>query len=228
MDNKKYIEIDIVFLFKKIWSKKIIILAVSLLLTALSVVYSIFIVKPMYQSTTKIFTVNNNNDKKALTVQDFQLGNSLVKDYQEIILSKDVLNTVISKENLNVTPDSLANQISVAAPKETRIIAITVSNTDPNKAKQLADTVREVSSNKIKEITKIQDITTIEEAQVPTIPFSPNIKKNALVAFAVGFILSIGIIFLKEILNDKVKRPEDVEETMNLVLLGIIPDSKKG
>lgn len=228
MNNEKEIQIDVIFLLKKIWSKKFIIAATSIFFAALAVAYSVFFVKPVYESTTKIYTGNSDEDKKSLTLQDLQISSNLSKDYQEIILSKDVLSKVIEKENLNVSTESLAAKIKVSGPKDTRIIKITVADTNPQLAKEITDTLKSVASAKIKEITKIKDITTIEEATVPIFPSSPNIEKNGTLLFFIGFILSVGIILLKELLDDKVKRPEDVEEVMGLVLLGVIPDSKKG
>lgn len=228
MNNEKEIQIDVIFLLKKLWSKKFIIAATSIFFAALAVAYSVFLVKPVYESTTKIYTVNNDEDKKSLTVQDLQIGSNLVKDYQEIILSKDVISEVIEKENLSISPETLTSKIRVSAPKDTRIIQITVADANPQVAKEITDTLKDVASAKIKEITKLKEITTIEDATVATFPSSPNIKKNGLLACAIGFILSASLVLLKELLDDKVKRPEDVEEVMELVLLGVIPDSKKG
>ncbi|MBF0715602.1 Wzz/FepE/Etk N-terminal domain-containing protein [Gemelliphila palaticanis] len=228
MNNEKELQIDVIFLLKKLWSKKFIIVATSIFFAALAVSYSVFLVKPVYESTTKIYTVNNDDNKKSLTVQDLQIGSNLVKDYQEIILSKDVLNEVVEKEKLNTSAATLASKIKVSAPKDTRIIQITVSDHNPEIAKKVTDTLKEVASAKIKEITKLKEITTIEDASIAAFPSSPNIKKNGLLAFAIGFILSAGLVLLKELLDDKVKRPEDIEEVMELVLLGVIPDSKKG
>lgn len=228
MDTEKEISIDIMFLLRKLWAKKIVIAATGIFFAALAVAYSVFVTKPIYESTTKVYTVNSNNDQKSPTVQDFQIGNNLVKDYQEIILSKDVLTAVIEEKGVKSTPEALRSKIKVAIPKDTRIISITVSDTDPTNAQKIANDLREISAEKIKEITKIKDVTTIEEASMPKSPSSPNIQKNGAIAFVIGIMLVTLIIALKELLDDKVKRPEDVEEVMGMVLLGMIPDSKKG
>lgn len=228
MNTEKEISIDLIYLFKKLWSKKLIILATAILFASVSIAYSTFFIKPVYHSTTKIYTVNNYESKKNLTVQDFYIGSSLVNDYQEIILSKDVLSEVIEKENLEYSAGYLVSKISVSAPKDTRVVQITVADNNPELAKNITNTLKDVSVDKIKEITKIKNVTTIEEAVAATYPSSPNIKNNGLLAFIFGLGLSIGLIALKELLDDRVRRPEDVEEVMELTLLGIIPDTKKG
>ncbi|MBF0713331.1 capsular biosynthesis protein CpsC [Gemella sp. GH3] len=228
MINNGIEEIDLTFLIKKIWNKKIIIVATSLFFAAIMVSYNIFITKPTYKSTTKIYAVNQNEKEKTLTVQDIQIGTNLVKDYQQIILSSDVLEETITKNNLNISQKSLANKIEITAPKDTRVVEIIVEDKDANKASDIANSLRESSIKKIKSITKINEITTIEEAKPSNVPASPNVKRNGVIAFIFGLVLSISIIVIREILDDKVKRPEDIEDVLDMILLGVIPKQEKG
>ena len=231
MDNqeKDLIQLDIMLLLRRIWEKKILIVLVTLLFTALSLAVSIFIVTPQYASTTKVYVVNQTKDeKKAITTQDVQLGSLLVKDYKEIILSNKVMEDSAEKSGTGITAKELAKKVSVDAPKDTRIISITVQDKDPQVASDLANTVKEVSADQIKEVTKIDDVTTLEEAKAATSPSSPNILKNGILATALGLILAVAGVVLFELLDDRVKRAEDIEETMGLVLLGVVPDTKTG
>lgn len=189
--------------------------------------YSLFIATPKYNSTTRVYVVNQKKDNQAITTQDVQLGTLLVKDYKEIILSNSVMSDVVAKNKLQITPGELAKKISVDAPKDTRIISITVTDKDPQKARDLANAVREVSADKIKEVTKIEDVTTLEQAEAALTPSSPNVFKNSVLAALLGFILAVGGVVLIELMDDRIKRPEDIEETMNLVLLGVIPSTNK-
>ena len=224
MDNqeKDLIQLDIMLLIKSIWEKKILILLVTVLFTAVSLAYSIFLVTPQYSSTTKVYVVNQTKDDKAITTQDVQLGSLLVKDYKEIILSNKVMEDSAEKSGLGITAKQLAGKVSVDAPKDTRIISITVRDKDPQVASQLANTVKEVSADQIK------DVTTLEEAKAATSPSSPNIPKNAILATALGFILAVAGVVLFELLDDRIKRAEDIEDGMGLVLLGVVPDTKTG
>ena len=230
MDNqeKDLIQLDIMLLLRRIWEKKILIVLVTLLFTAASLAYSIFLVTPKYSSTTKVYVVNQKKDDKAITTQDVQLGSLLVKDYKEIILSNKVMEDASEKSGTGITAKQLAGKVSVNAPKDTRIISITVQDKDPQVASDLANTVKEVSADQIKEVTKIDDVTTLEEAKAATSPSSPNIPKNGILATALGFILAVAGVVLFELLDDRVKRAEDIEETMGLVLLGVVPDTKTG
>ena len=229
MDNqeKDFVQIDIMLLLRRIWSQKLIIVLTTLVFTAGALMYSLFIATPKYNSTTRVYVVNQKKDNQAITTQDVQLGTFLVKDYKEIILSNSVMSDVVAKNKLQITPGELAKKISVDAPKDTRIISITVTDKDPQKARDLANAVREVSADKIKEVTKIEDVTTLEQAEAALTPSSPNVFKNSVLAALLGFILAVGGVVLIELMDDRIKRPEDIEETMNLVLLGVIPSTNK-
>lgn len=229
MDNqeKDFVQIDIMLLLRRIWSQKLIIVLTTLVFTAGALMYSLFIATPKYNSTTRVYVVNQKKDNQAITTQDVQLGTLLVKDYKEIILSNSVMSDVVAKNKLQITPGELAKKISVDAPKDTRIISITVTDKDPQKARDLANAVREVSADKIKEVTKIEDVTTLEQAEAALTPSSPNVFKNSVLAALLGLILAIGGVVLIELMDDRIKRPEDIEETMDLVLLGVIPSTNK-
>lgn len=229
MDNqeKDFVQIDIMLLLRRIWSQKLIIVLTTLVFTAGALMYSLFIATPKYNSTTRVYVVNQKKDNQAITTQDVQLGTLLVKDYKEIILSNSVMSDVVAKNKLQITPGELAKKISVDAPKDTRIISITVTDKNPQKARDLANAVREVSADKIKEVTKIEDVTTLEQAEAALTPSSPNVFKNSVLAALLGFILAVGGVVLIELMDDRIKRPEDIEETMNLVLLGVIPSTNK-
>ena len=231
MDNheKDLIQLDIMLLLRRIWEKKVLIVLVTLLFTAVSLAVSIFLITPQYASTTKVYVVNQTKDeKKAITTQDVQLGSLLVKDYKEIILSNKVMEEAAEKSGTGLTAKELLKKVSVEAPKDTRIISITVEDKDPQVASDLANTVKEISADQIKEVTKIEDVTTLEEAKAATSPSSPNIPRNGILATALGFILAVAGVVLFELLDDRVKRAEDIEETMGLVLLGVVPDTKTG
>ncbi|MGO0055286.1 Wzz/FepE/Etk N-terminal domain-containing protein [Streptococcus suis] len=219
------IEIDVLSLLKTIWRKKFFILVTAVLGAGLAFVYSSFLVTPQYDSTTRIYVVSQNVEAGAgLTNQELQAGTYLVKDYKEIILSQDVLSRV--KTELGLTED-ISNKISVSIPVDTRIVSISVRDADPNEAARIANSLRTFAAQKIVEVTKVSDVTTLEEAVPAEEPTTPNIKRNILLGLLAGGILATGIILAMEVLDDRVKRPQDIEEVMGLTLLGVVPDSKK-
>ncbi|HEM3628802.1 TPA: capsular biosynthesis protein CpsC [Streptococcus suis] len=219
------IEIDVLSLLKTIWRKKFFILVTAVLGAGLAFVYSSFLVTPQYDSTTRIYVVSQNVEAGAgLTNQDLQAGSYLVKDYKEIILSQDVLTQVATELNLN---ENLKEKVSVSIPVDTRIVSISVRDADPNEAARIANSLRTFAAQKIVEVTKVSDVTTLEEAVPAEEPTTPNTKRNIILGLLAGGILATGLVLVMEILDDRVKRPQDIEEVMGLTLLGVVPDSKK-
>ncbi len=221
------IEIDILYLLKKLWQKKVLIIFSALLFGLVALVFSAFVVKPTYTSSTRIYVANQTAGTNNLTAQDLQAGSYLVNDYKEIIISDSVLSDVINREGLTMAEGDLRGMIRVSIPNDTRIITISVNSKDPQDAQQLANSVREIAAEKIKVVTKVEDVTTIEEAKVPTSPSSPNIKRNVLLGALVGGFIAVAFVLLLEVLDDRVRRPEDVEEVLGLVLIGVVPDTEK-
>lgn len=219
------IEIDVLYLLRKLWSRKFFIIFIALVVGTIALLGSVFLIKPKYTSTTRIYVVSRTAD--SITNQDLQAGSYLVKDYQEVITSNEVLSSVIDKEKLSLTPNELSSMISVTIPTDTRVISISVEDDNAQEATTIANTVREVAAKKIKAVTKVDDVTTLEAAEVPKEPSSPNIKRNTLIGVIAGGILAVISIIILEVLDDRVRRPEDIEDVLGLPLLGIVPDIDK-
>ena len=220
------IEIDVLYLLRKLWSKKFFIVFVGLLVGTITLLGSVFFIKPKYTSTTRIYVVSRSSDS-SLTNQDLQAGSYLVNDYKEVITSSEVLSSVIDHEKLSMSAGELSKEIAVTIPTDTRVISISVTDTDAQRACDIANTVREVAAEKIKAVTKVDDVTTLESATKPSHPSSPNVKKNAVIGALAGVFLAIVGILVAEILDDRVRRPEDIEETLGMTLLGVVPDIDK-
>lgn len=218
-------EIDILFLLKTLFRKKFLILVVALATAGIGLVYSLFIAKPTYDSTTRIYVVTQSSQGvPGITNQDLQAGTYLVQDYKEIILSQDVLREVSNELDLK---DKLESKIRVEIPVDTRIVSITVRDTDAEEAARIANHVRQTAAQKIIDVTKVSDVTTLEEAIPAMKPSTPNTKRNVLLGFVAGATLVMATILFKEVMDDRVKRPEDIEEMMGIPLLGVVPTIEK-
>ena len=228
MKEQNTMEIDVFQLLNTLWKRKLIIALVAIVTGTVAFAYSKFIIKPEYTSTTRIYVVNRNQgDKPGLTNQDLQAGSYLVKDYREIILSQDVLEKVVTDLKLNMSTKGLASKVQVTVPVDTRIVSISVKDKQPEEASRIANSLREVAAQKIINVTRVSDVTTLEEARPATSPSSPNIRRNTLVGFLGGLGVVVVVVLLIELLDVRVKRPEDIEDVMQIPLLGVIPNLYK-
>ena len=227
MNNQEanMIEIDVLSLLRTIWRKKFLILLTAILTTGLAFAYSAFLATPQYDSTTRLYVVNQSSDNGAgITNQDLQAGSFLVKDYKEIILSQDVLKNVTT--TLGIT-DDIKEKITVNIPVDTRILSIPVRDSDPNQAATIANTLRDEAAKKIIEVTKVSDVTTLEAALPAEKPSTPQTKRNLVLGFILGAFLATALVLVLEVLDDRVKRPQDIEEGLGMTLLGVVPQAEK-
>ena len=228
MKEQDKIEIDVFQLVKVLWKRKFLIVLTAIIAGLVAFAYSSFVIQPQYTSTTRIYVVNRNQaDKPGLTNQDLQAGSYLVKDYREIILSQDVLEKVVADQSLAMDAKTLGRKVSVTVPADTRIVSISVRDGKPEEASRIANALREVAAQKIISVTRVSDVTTLEEARPATSPSSPNIRRNTMMATIAGVGFVTVIVLLVELLDDRVKRPEDIEEVMHISLLGVIPNLEK-
>ncbi|MGQ7334562.1 YveK family protein [Streptococcus suis] len=219
------IEIDVLSLLRTIWRKKFLILLTAILTTGLAFAYSAFLVTPQYDSTTRLYVVNQSSDNGAgITNQDLQAGSFLVKDYKEIILSQDVLKNVTTTLGLT---GGIKDKITVTIPTDTRILSISVRDSDPNQAATIANTLRDEAAKKIIEVTKVSDVTTLEAALPAEKPSTPQTKRNLVLGFVAGAFLATALVLVLEVLDDRVKRPQDIEEGLGMTLLGVVPQAEK-
>jgi MPA1 family polysaccharide export protein len=219
------IEIDVLSLLRTIWRKKFLILLTAILTTGLAFAYSAFLATPQYDSTTRLYVVNQSSGNGGvITPQDLQAGSFLVKDYKEIILSQDVLKNVTT--TLGIT-DDIKEKITVNIPVDTRILSISVRDSDPNQAATIANTLRDEAAKKIIEVTKVSDVTTLEAALPAEKPSTPQTKRNLVLGFVAGAFLATALVLVLEVLDDRVKRTQDIEEGLGMTLLGVVPHAEK-
>ena len=226
--ENQMIEIDVLSLLKTIWKRKFLIILTALLTGILALGYSVLLpsllIRVRRVSTLSIVSRAKN---PTLTNQDLQAGAYLVKDYREIILSQDVLEKVVADQKLTMDAKTLGRKVSVTVPADTRIVSISVRDGNPEEASRIANALREEAAQKIISVTRVSDVTTLEEARPATSPSSPNIRRNTMIATIAGVGFVTVIVLLVELLDDRVKRPEDIEEVMHISLLGVIPNLEK-
>lgn len=220
------VEIDIGHILSILWEKILLIIATGIIVGLAGFLVSKFLITPKYESETKLYVLNRANDS-ATTLSDVQLSTQLTKDYQILVTSAPVMNQVIKELGLNMKASELASTISVDTPSDTRVLQITVTSDDPKRAKDIADKVAQVSSKKICDIMKIEQVNVIEEGSMSEEPAVDTVQKWTLIGLALGIVLSCAVIIIRSMLDDTVKTTEDVEKYFDLSTLAVIPISEE-
>ena len=223
--NRDVVEIDLKDLFFALLDKIWIIILAGIVCALAAFLYTKFMVTPMYQSTSSVYILNRQN-QQITSSSDLSSASQLVKDCKELIVRRTVLEQVIEKLGLNMTYEQLAGSVSVGNPTDTRVIEITVKNSDPVRARDIVNLIREISAGEMEKIMNLEKVELVEPGHLPSGPYSPSLKKNMMIAGLLGVMIACIIIIMLHLLDDTIKNSDDVERYLGLSVLGSIPDAE--
>ena len=226
MQDNDEIEIDVSEIFHVLLNKIWVILLAGIIAALAVIAGTLLFITPQYESTTKMYVLSKQ-DSNTLTSQDMQTSLSLTKDYAELIKSRTVTEGVIAQLKLDMTHEKLLKKLSVDTPTDTRVVSITVTDTDPYTAAEIANAVRDIASKHIQQVMDIKAVNVVETANIPDEPSSPSVPKNGVIGGLLGILLAAAVVIIVYLTNDTVKTPEDVEKYLGLSVLGTIPYSSK-
>ena len=199
-----------------------LIISVGIMVALGAFLFTQLLVTPTYESTTKIYILNKQ-ENASVTYSDIQLGTQLTKDYAELIQSRFVLEEVVQGMGLDLTYEQMKEKVSVTTPTDTRILAITVKDSDPVMAMKMANAIREAAAVHIMNVMDIQAVNVAETANMPMKNSSPSVLKNTFIGGLLGVFLIIAVVLVRYLMDDTVKTPEDVEKYLQLSTLAVIP-----
>ena len=228
MDNEENEVIDLTEILSAVRQHLLELIFVTLAAALVGFTTSKFLMTPKYDSSA-LMIVNTRQDVNAnVTSDQINSATKLVSTYSIIIKSDTVLQQVIDNLGLNLTYAQLNKRVTVAAVDDTQVMKITVQSDSPEWARQVCEQIITVAPDVIKEAVEAGSVKVISNASLATEPVSPNIKKNTMLAAAVGFVLVIGIIVLQVLLDNKINTEEDVTKYLDMTVLGVIPQYDQG
>ena len=220
--ENKYTDLTVREILEILASRWWIIFITAFFGTILSVGITILFITPQYESVTKMYVLTKQNEN-VVTSQDMQTSLSLTKDYIEMIQSRTIAEAVINQLGLGESPEKLLKKINVDSETDTRVLTISVRDSDPYVACQIANAVRDTAENHIKNVMNIDAVKILDNANISTDPVSPSARKNGVLGGFFGILISVAVILLFYMTNDYIRTPEDVERYLGLEILGEIP-----
>lgn len=215
---------DILYSLKNRWQ---MIASITLIAIILSSVISFFLIKPKYEASTKLFVgkETSDDDKNSnYSSSDVQMYQNLLKTYVDVIKTNDLIENAIKDTNINKSADEINANLTAEALTSTQIITISYKSTDKNEAKDVVDAVSKAFVKKCSSLIKNANVQIVETVRLPEQPVSPNKKLNIAIAGVLGLIIGIGLALLLEFLDNTFKDKDQVEKSLELAVLGAIPD----
>lgn len=213
--------IDLLELFMGLLAHWKLIAAASLLGAVIMAVVTFFFMTPMYKATATIYVVSRNDS--VINMSDIQIGSALTSDYIKVFEMWEVHEKVISALDLDYTYNEMASMLSVTNTSDTRMLDITVTDSDPEEAAAIANEYADVGAKYISEKMKTDEPTLMSSARVPVNPYSPSKAKNILLGFLGGFVLACAFIVVRILLDDTYKTAEDIRKYTGMVVLASVP-----
>ena len=220
MENRN--ELDLLELFDYLKKKIAVLLVVFLLGAVVGFVGTKLFIPPKYTASTRVYVLNRSNEG-AVVSSDFSLSNYMVTDYQVLITGRNVTAEVAKNLNLDMTNKELAKMIQVTAPDNTRVLQISVTDTDARRAADIANQVRDVATEQIKRIMDVDAVNLVYAAEIPEEPSSPSVVKNTVIVALAALVMAAGVYVVAFLLDDTLRTEEDVQQYLGLSTVGVIP-----
>jgi capsular polysaccharide biosynthesis protein len=216
--------IDLLELFFMLLSRWKSILLAMLVGAVIFGAYRTFLVKPSYQANASIYITNTDS---MITISDLQLSAALTEDYANIIKSRTVLKRVIEDLDLDLTYKELEQLVDVENPDSTHIVDVKVTCSDPELARDITNSLVNISVNQIyliigSSMPTVIDFSVAEAVDVLT----PGLLKLVLMGALLGAVLICAIYVLQMLLDTTIKTEDDVEKYLHLPVLSGIPYHK--
>lgn len=228
--NDRENDVSLIAVFRELFTKLPFILIIAFVVAAITFCVNYFLLTPMYVSETKIYVLaRNDSQSDSVTTGELQAGELLTRDYEDIIKSRQVLEQVIQDLDLKtekgspVTYENMLSMITVQTTTGKRTLVIRVQHPDPALARDIADSVRNVSAEQIQDIMDTRTVKTVDTANLPTAPNSPHVVSNTVKAGLAGFLAGCVLFFILILMNDTIRDEEDVERYLKISALGAIP-----
>lgn len=185
--------------------------------------YSYFLVRPTYKSTAKMYVVSASKNS-VVDLDALNIGTSLTADYEQLMLSYPVLEQVINKLNLDMDSDTLAKMITLENLTDTRILNINVVSTDPKSARDIANTLMDVSVDYLPKTMSTNAPNVAQKAKLADHKDGPSYTKYTMIGALAGAFLYCMYLVVKYLMDDTIHTADDMEKYFDIVPLAVIPD----
>ena len=222
------IEIDILGVLQLFWKNIILIIAVTAVAGLLTFGVTRLAIKPKYSADIVLYANNSRVSEQmtSMTANDINASVKLVDTYKSIILTDTVMDNVIRQLNLDMTAKDLIKNVSISAINESEVFKVTVTNTSPEMAAQIANKIGEVAPAQIESIVDGCSVRLVNEAKVPTKSITPY-RNYTLIGMALGLVLICAFLVFRDVMDNRVQSEDDLK-MFGLPMLATIPDFAEG
>lgn len=199
--------------------KLLIILPLICLL--ISAIVTLFFLDEEYQATTQVL-VNQKESDSQMMAQEVQSNIQLVNTYSEIVKSPRILDKVSKELNRKYSTSELSSMLTVTNQAGSQLLNIDVVSKSGKDSEKIANKLAEVFSDEVPDIMNVDNVSILSTADDTTKQVAPKTMINLVMGIVIGLIIALIIIFIKEIFDKRIKSETDVENELEIPVLGSI------
>ncbi|CUP16922.1 YveK family protein [Clostridium disporicum] len=220
--EEQVISIEEIFAaLKKRWK---MIALITILATVVSGILSFFVIEPVYEASTKVFIGKEESSEEGYNSSDIQMYQKLLKTYSEAIKTRDLIDAAIKDSGYDLTTGQVSSGLTVTPITDTQILQIKYQSLDPKECEVVLKSISKAFVKTATDLVPNGNVRIIEGVELPKNPISPNKKMNIAIAFLLGLMVSVGLVFLLEYMDNSYKTKEQLENELEIPVLGVIPN----
>ena len=215
--------IDIMQIFSVLLRNWFVIVCVSILGAVFGFVYSNFFITPLYRANATMLVDLRNSVQDDLSAEKINNAEKYVTTFTYVMKTNTVLQPVINKLELNESVDSLGNKLQINKMDGTLLIRVAINHENPQDALEIVKAVCETAPDVINQRITSCYIIEIEAPSVTGSPVTPNVTRYTIFGAGAGAAFAVMVLLLISFLNNKIRSVLDLQNTVDLPLLGVIP-----
>jgi capsular polysaccharide biosynthesis protein len=224
--REEYYMIDLRHVIMSLWKRMWVMALASLLAAGVCWGYATYGIAPTYSAHIKLYVNNGSVAKGDVSISNSELiaAQSLVKTYGEILNSHRTLERVAEKAGVSEDWEAISAMLSYAPSNETEVMQVTVTCTDPYKARDIANAISEVLPLRVNEIVEGSSMKVVDDAIPRMKKVGPDVTRYTLIGLAVGFIGSALLLLVAALIDDTIHDEDYLLKYYDYPILGKIPD----
>ncbi len=184
---------------------------------------------PLYASSTQLFVSTSSSTDTSTAYQGNLFSQQRVTSYAQLLTGEQLSARVVEELGLDLTPAEVAGKVSATAVPETVILDVTVTDTSPQRAQDIATSLGRQFTQQVTDLETPDGaaaspvkVTTVEAADLNETPVSPDAMRNLALGGVLGLLLGLGLALLRSRLDNTVKSAEEVRELAGVGVIGTV------
>lgn len=196
----------------------------AVIFSLVTFVYTEIFVDPLYKTDGSLYVNAQRTQQIDISTGDLSSSQELAKTYEEILRRRTFLAQISEDLDGRYSASELSGMISYSPINETQIMSVSVIGKVPQDVYDICHSVLIHAPDELIRVINAGSVKILDDGQIPAVPFSPNVKRDALIAFLAGMLVGAGIIFVLELFDTRIKTRDDIINKYSEPLLGEIPE----